>query len=203
MRRNELPMEEVIPTTVTKNVFTVALTVVVDFYYPLRWFLLAALILIIADLRFGILAARKRGEKIRISKAGRRSFNKAMDYLCWISIADVLGVTFGHHFAIPILPAIVLLAVFAFEINSIFDNYFEYRGIKLKEKFDISKWFKKQGVPIIETEEDVHKTTEGDVSADTEAGTIEATEAGDRPAAAETTKRRGGKIKPHRKHEDK
>lgn len=91
-------MEEVIPTTVTKNVFTVALTAVVDFYYPLRWFLLAALILIIADLRFGILAARKRGEKIRISKAGRRSFNKAMDYLCWISIADVLGVTFGSHF---------------------------------------------------------------------------------------------------------
>lgn len=40
-----------------------------DFISPIRWFLLAAFALVLADLKFGIEAARHRGETIR--KAGQ------------------------------------------------------------------------------------------------------------------------------------
>ena len=53
-----------------------------DFIEPLKWFMLLALILIIVDLRFGIAASKKRGERIRFSRAGRRTINKMVDYLC-------------------------------------------------------------------------------------------------------------------------
>ena len=91
-----------------------------DFIEPLKWFMLLALILIIVDLRFGIAAARKRGEKIRFSRAGRRTINKMVDYLCWILLAGAIGKAFGIPFDIPLLPSIVLLVIYGFEINSDF-----------------------------------------------------------------------------------
>ena len=54
-----------------------------DFISPIRWFLLAAFALVLADLKFGIEAARHKGETIRKSRAIRRSANKIIDYLCW------------------------------------------------------------------------------------------------------------------------
>ena len=101
------------------------------------WGVVAA-VLIIADLRFGMAAARKRGEKIRGSRAVRRTINKAVDYICWVSIAWVLGGSFGQIFNIPAIPAIVMLGVCAIELSSITSNYFEYRGIH--KKFNVTKW---------------------------------------------------------------
>lgn len=89
-----------------------------------------ALVLVFADLRFGILAARKRGEKIRGSRAIRRTVNKIVDYICWISIAWVLGGSFGQIFGIPLLPAIIMLGVCFIEFSSIIDNYCEIKGVK-------------------------------------------------------------------------
>jgi len=63
-----------------------------DFISPIRWFLLAAFALVLADLKFGIEAARHRGETIRKSRAIRRSANKIIDYLCWILVATSFGV---------------------------------------------------------------------------------------------------------------
>ena len=40
-----------------------------DFISPIRWFLLAAFALVLADLKFGIEAARHKGETIRKSRA--------------------------------------------------------------------------------------------------------------------------------------
>ena len=121
-----------------------------DFIEPLKWFLLLGLILIFADLRFGIAAAKKRGEKIRISRAGRRTINKIVDYLCWILVAGAMGKAFGIPFNIPILPAITLLVVCGLEINSVFMNYFEARGKKVK--VNIFKYFAKKS-DIIDVEE--------------------------------------------------
>ena len=87
-----------------------------DFIEPLKWFMLLALILIIVDLRFGIAASKKRGERIRFSRAGRRTINKMVDYLCWILLAGAIGKTFGEPFDIPLLPSIVLLVIYGFEI---------------------------------------------------------------------------------------
>lgn len=108
--------------------------------YLIVWLILACT-LILGDLRFGIMAARKRGEKIRSSRAIRRTINKLVDYLCWVSIAMVMGSTFGNIFGVPVLAAIIMVIVCAVELSSIFDNYFEYRG--LKKKFNVWKFFSK------------------------------------------------------------
>ena len=103
--------------------------------------LTVAFVLILADLRFGIIAAKKRGENIRGSRVIRRTVNKMVDYICWISIAWVLGSSFGKIFNIPLLVAIVMLVVCSIEISSIFDNYFEYKG--LSKRFNVWKFFSK------------------------------------------------------------
>lgn len=126
------------------------------FISPIRWFLLAAFALVLADLKFGIEAARHRGETIRKSRAIRRSANKIIDYLCWILVATSFGEAFGTPFGIPILPALVLLVVYGCEINSCFNNYFEARGSKLR--INIFKWLKNKS-DIMVPSDDENDTT--------------------------------------------
>lgn len=121
-----------------------------DMVSPIRWFLLAALALVLADLKFGIDAARHRGEVIRKSRAVRRSINKVIDYLCWILVATSFGQAFGTPFGIPVLPAVVLLVVYGCEINSCFNNYFEAHGSRLR--INIFKWFKSKSDIIVPDE---------------------------------------------------
>ena len=119
--------------------------------------LVVAFVLIIVDLRFGVKAARKRGEKIRGSRAVRRTVNKMVDYICWISLAWVLGSSFGEVFEIPLLVAIVMLVVCSVEISSIFDNYFEYRGIG--KRFNVWRFFSRL-FKISEIEESIEDKPE-------------------------------------------
>ncbi len=92
--------------------------------------LIVALVLILSDLWFGIRASIKKGEKIRGSRAVRRTLNKMVDYICWVSIAWVLGASFGNIFGVPLLAAMIMVIVCTIELSSIFDNYFEYKGLK-------------------------------------------------------------------------
>lgn len=94
--------------------------------------LLFAVVLLLVDLRYGLKASRKRGEKIRKSRAVRRTINKMVDYFCWLSIAWCIGHTFGASFHLPILAVIVLAVIYAVEFSSIVDNYFEYKGLHLR-----------------------------------------------------------------------
>lgn len=104
----------------------------VDFYGKLLPFFLLAILLVAIDSRFGIKASKKRGETIRTSRAIRRAINKFVDYICWITLAGMLGQTFGVVFHIPLLSMIVLLVVYTIELSSIFNNYFFYKGLKFK-----------------------------------------------------------------------
>lgn len=92
--------------------------------------LIVALVLILGDLWFGIRASIKKGEKIRGSRAVRRTLNKMVDYICWVSISWVLGASFGNIFGVPLLAAMIMVIVCTIELSSIFDNYFEYKGLK-------------------------------------------------------------------------
>lgn len=121
-----------------------------DFTSPLRWLLILGAVLIVADLRFGIRAARVRGDVIRPSRAVRRTINKAVDYLCWIFLAGSIGATFGESIGVKILPILVMLVIYGVEINSCFSNYFESRGTHMQ--VDIFKWFARK-VDIIEVVE--------------------------------------------------
>lgn len=126
------------------------LAILFDFFEPLRWILIAALVLILVDLRFGIAAARRRGEVVRFSRAIRRTVNKIVDYFCWVLLAGVIGEAFGEPFSIPLLPLIILLVIFGCEINSCYSNYFESHGKKVK--INIFKLFAKK-TDIIEPED--------------------------------------------------
>lgn len=138
---------------------SMALMPFVDFYQKLTPFIILAIVLIIADSRFGVEAAQKRGEVIRQSRKWRRAINKLVDYICWISLAGVFSNAYSEAFGIPALSGVVLLIVYAIEITSCFNNYFEYKGIKLRLSFSaiFDSWFKrvsKSSESIIEKNDD-------------------------------------------------
>lgn len=114
------------------------LSLFVEGWQNLLIWLILSLVLIFADLRFGISAAKKRGEKIRPSRAIRRTINKFVDYLCWVCIAWVMGAAFGNQLGVPALAVIIMAIICAIELSSIFDNYCEYKG--LKKKFNVFKF---------------------------------------------------------------
>lgn len=123
-----------------------------EFAEPLRWLMVLGCVLIVADLRFGIRAARVRGEKIRPSRAVRRTINKAVDYICWILLAGSIGATFGDSVGVHILPFLVMIIIYGVEINSCFANYFETKGTPLR--VDIFKWVeRKTPLPFVEEKE--------------------------------------------------
>ena len=130
-----------------------------DFYNNLIPFILLAIVLIIVDSRFGIAAARKRGETIRTSRKWRLAINKLVDYVCWVTLAGLFGQTFGSILGIPILSGLFLLIVYGIEVTSCFNNYFEYKGIK--KKINIFKLFNRPDVEnCIEDVEDTKKEGE-------------------------------------------
>ena len=113
----------------------------VDFYSNLVPFLILAILLIIIDSRFGIKASKKRGEKVRPSRMWRRAINKLVDYICWVTLAGMIGQTFGTRLGVPLLSVIMLCIVYGIELTSIFNNYFEYKGVA--KKFNSLKFFSK------------------------------------------------------------
>lgn len=126
MTNNNLRMQE-------RNIISGAMATVispfVEFYQALMPFLILALVLIVADTRFGVEASMKRGETFRPSRMMRRAINKLVDYICWITLAGVVGNAFGTILGIPVLSALILLVIYGIELTSCFNNYFEFKGI--------------------------------------------------------------------------
>lgn len=114
----------------------------VEFYKPLLPYLVLAFVLILADTRFGVEASIKRGEQFRASRMVRRALNKLVDYICWITLAGVIGNSFGSILGIPILSALILLVIYGIELTSCFNNYFEFKGVN--KKINIWKLFSRK-----------------------------------------------------------
>jgi len=117
---------------IINGVMASAIMPLLDFYENLMPYIGLAIVLIIVDSRFGIAAARKRGEAIRTSRKWRRAINKLVDYVCWVTLAGVFGQAYGTVLDIPALAALMLLVVYGIELSSIFNNYFEYKGLHKK-----------------------------------------------------------------------
>lgn len=115
-----------------RNVLSGAMAVftapLVDAWDKLIPYFMLALLLTFMDLRYGILAAKKRNEKIRKSRAVRRTLNKIVDFICYISLAWYFGHTFTEALNFPILPFLVLIVIYGIEFSSVIDNYLEYKG---------------------------------------------------------------------------
>lgn len=117
---------------IINGVMASAIMPLLDFYENLLPYIVLAIALIIVDSRFGIKASRKRGETIRPSRKWRRAINKLVDYVCWVTLAGVFGQAYGSVLDIPALAALMLLVVYGIELTSIFNNYFEYKGMRRK-----------------------------------------------------------------------
>lgn len=118
------------PTSATiaqGSVSVLAVTFLHDTFTLMFPFLFVALILIIADLFFGIAAAHKRGEIVRLSRAIRRTVNKVVEYACWIVLAASLAVAFQF----PSLNWIFLALVVGNEMISIISNWLFLQGKKI------------------------------------------------------------------------
>lgn len=106
-----------------------------DFYGHLAPWLLLGMVLVFVDLRFGLLAAKARKENIRPSRALRRTLNKMVDYLCWVTLAEVCSRTFGITIGAPVVSMSILFIIYGIELNSCVNNYLEYKDIKKKWNF--------------------------------------------------------------------
>lgn len=100
--------------------------------YDLRWMILLAVILILSDLWFGISASRVQGIAIRKSRAGRRTLNKLVDYICYILLGAVIGKAIGEPYGVdPMVVSItVMILCYCFEVDSIYGHICEIHGIK-------------------------------------------------------------------------
>jgi len=125
--------------TETNNLFSATMAalgmVLSDFYGHLAPWLLLGMVLVLVDLRFGLLAAKVRKEEIRTSRAWRRTVNKMVDYLCWVTLAEVCSRTFGITIGAPVVSMSMLFIIYGIELNSCVNNYLEYKGIKKKWNF--------------------------------------------------------------------
>lgn len=109
--------------------------VLADFYGHLAPWLFLGMVLVFVDLRFGLLAAKARKENIRPSRALRRTLNKMVDYLCWVTLAEVCSRTFGITIGAPVVSMSILFIIYGIELNSCVNNYLEYKNIKKKWNF--------------------------------------------------------------------
>lgn len=110
---------------------------VASFLAEFGGFLAFAVALILCDLRFGIMASKKRGEEIRGSRMRRRTMNKIFDYSCWLFLAYTCRHSVGVVFGVPVVSVALVLYVYFNELASVVNNYADYKG--LKKRIDIWK----------------------------------------------------------------
>ena len=94
-------------------------------------YLVIAAVVILIDLVFGIRAARRKGDRIRISRAIRRTIGKAVEYFCWAVLASSLAVATGY----TVIETGLMLVVIGVELTSIAQNWYFWKfGHKAKRE---------------------------------------------------------------------
>lgn len=100
--------------------------------FDLRWMILLAFVLILTDFWFGISASRAKKIEIRKSRAGRRTLNKIIDYLCYILLGAVIGKGIGEPYGLNHITVSITIMIlcYCFEIDSIYNHICELHGVK-------------------------------------------------------------------------
>lgn len=107
--------------------------------WDMRWLIALCVVLIAVDLVFGIENAHVHNEKIRRSRAIRRTANKFIDYMCWLLFAGIFAKAFATPFGLAdtTITAGVMLVACVSEVDSILQNYSEAHS---KERFSIMQF---------------------------------------------------------------
>jgi phage-related holin len=109
------------------NIITLALTYLLAFLSPIKWFMIAVGFFVVADLVTGILAAKKSGKKIE-SKKMFRTIPKYIAYSIAIIAAHALELLFFQDF--PATKMVSGLIAFI-EIKSLDENLEKITGHSL------------------------------------------------------------------------
>lgn len=101
--------------------------------FDLRWMLVLIVVLIVADFWFGVSESLQKREHFRFSRAGRRTCNKAVDYITYLILGSVLGLAIFEPlgWATHVTTAAVGLGFgCVWELDSIIGHVCELHGIK-------------------------------------------------------------------------
>lgn len=144
-------MVEHVGNTSTRLVGTSILGIeFVTVIFDARWMLLALLMCIIADFRFGWGESSLRHKKAleignltladkykwRTSRAIRRSVNKAIDYLVWVSVGMAAGMAILPRLGIDYVFGGIAASIVAIlcEGKSILGHFIYLHGVKIEER---------------------------------------------------------------------
>lgn len=127
--------------TITKGLTVTILSECTNILYDLRWMVLLAIVLILADFWFGVSASKMKHIEVRKSRAGRRTINKLIDYICYVLIGVTIGKAIGEPYGFnPHIVAVsIMVLCYCFEIDSIYGHICTLHGIK--KNFSIWKIF--------------------------------------------------------------
>jgi uncharacterized membrane protein len=117
--------------------YSICCGVLFSFFLPIKHFLIFTIFVVFADTVTGIIAAKKRGEKIT-SKGLYRTSQKVVVYFCGIMIFHGASVTFG--LPSQIVYSVSFLISFT-ELYSVSENIKSITGVNLATT--ILKFFKR------------------------------------------------------------
>lgn len=126
------------------SVATVITMVAHNTFFTMLPYMIVCLCIIVLDLYYGIRAAKKKGEEIRVSRAARRTLAKIFEYLCWLLIGAGLSVAFDLQW----LDKAVVGTVLGIESISLFSNALYCKGYRVKnlDKVIIKKISEKHNI---------------------------------------------------------
>lgn len=112
--------------------------------YDLRWLLLAALSLVVADLFFGAWCAIADGDKVRFSRALNRTLAKIVGYLCYILVGGAAGMAVGEPFGVPSVKVAAVIGglVLLMELSSVVGHVTHLHGWKVDVKGLLVSWLR-------------------------------------------------------------
>lgn len=108
--------------------------------YDLRWMLVLIVVLIVADFWFGVSESLYKHEHFRFSRAGRRTCNKAVDYVTYLILGSVIGLAIFEPlgWATHTTTAAIGLGFgCVWEVDSIVGHVCELHGVK--NKFSVKR----------------------------------------------------------------
>lgn len=103
--------------------------------FDLRWMLVLIVVLILGDFWFGVSESLQKNEKFRFSRAGRRTCNKAVDYIAYLMLGAILGLAIFEPLGITnhtVTAAVGLGFGMLWEIDSIVGHICALHGIDNK-----------------------------------------------------------------------